>query len=54
MFIRFVSKRTHPNIDAELGMFAARDYVDFLGKKGVFKEPMTKLFTGSVQMAVAD
>lgn len=44
MFIRFVSKRTHPNIDAELGMFAARDYVDFSREKGSIQRAHDEAF----------
>lgn len=34
MFIRFVSSFSHPNLDVELGMFAARDLIDFSKLKG--------------------
>ncbi|WP_298258397.1 hypothetical protein [uncultured Litoreibacter sp.] len=34
MFIRFVTNLPHPTVDAELGMFAARDDVDFSVQKG--------------------
>ncbi len=44
MFIRFVCNRTHPNIDAELGMFAARDYVDFSQQKGSIQRAHEEAF----------
>ncbi len=34
MFIRFVANTDHPNLNAELGMFAARDTIDFSQMKG--------------------
>ncbi len=34
MFVRFVANVPHPNIDADLGMFAARDEIDFSRFKG--------------------
>lgn len=34
MFIRFVGNSPHPTVDAELGMFAARDSIDFSQQKG--------------------
>ncbi len=33
-YVRFVSSEQHPTVDAELGMFEARDRIDFSQKKG--------------------
>jgi hypothetical protein len=33
-YVRFVSGQPHPTVDPELGMFAARDNVDFSLAKG--------------------
>jgi hypothetical protein len=33
-YVRFVSADPHPTVDAELGMFAARDSIDFSEMKG--------------------
>lgn len=34
MFVRFVCNRPHPTVDAELGMFAVRQEIDFSRCKG--------------------
>lgn len=44
MFVRFVSNRPHPNINAELGMFAARDHVDFSKQKGSIQRAHEEAF----------
>ncbi len=44
MYIRFVSNRIHPTVDAELGMFAARDDVDFSELKGSIQRAHDEAF----------
>ena len=44
MFIRFVCSLPHPNVDAELGMFAARDRIDFSAQKGSIQRAHEEAF----------
>ncbi len=44
MYVRFVSAQPHPTVDAELGMFAARDEIDFSRCKGRIQKAHEEAF----------
>ena len=44
MFIRFVCSRPHPTLDSELGMFAARQEIDFSQMKGSIQRAHEEAF----------
>jgi hypothetical protein len=44
MFIRFVCNQPHPCVDAELGMFTARDDIDFSKLKGSVQKANEEAF----------
>jgi len=44
MYIRFVCEKPHPTVDAELGMFAARDDIDFSSLKGSIQKAHEEAF----------
>lgn len=44
MYVRFVSARPHPTVIAELGMFTARDDVDFSQCKGSIQKAHEEAF----------
>lgn len=44
MYVRFVSALPHPTVDAELGMFSARDDVDFSACKGSIQREHEEAF----------
>ncbi|TYC49413.1 hypothetical protein FMN50_25590 [Rhodobacterales bacterium] len=44
MFVRFVCSRPHPNVDAELGMFKAREEIDFSQLKGSVQKAHEEAF----------
>ncbi|WP_428651481.1 hypothetical protein [Roseibium sp.] len=44
MFVRFVCNRPHPTVDAELGMFTARDEIDFSQLKGSVQKAHEEAF----------
>ncbi len=44
MFIRFVCDRPHPVLNAELGMFAARDDLDFSNVRGSIQRAHEEAF----------
>lgn len=44
MYIRFVANRAHPTLDAELGMFEARNEVDFSRQRGSLQRAHDEAF----------
>ncbi len=44
MYVRFVCSQSHPTLDAELGMFAARDEIDFSQKCGSLQRAHEEAF----------
>lgn len=44
MYVRFVCAMAHPTLDAELGMFSARDYIDFSELKGSLQRADDEVF----------
>jgi hypothetical protein len=45
-YVRFVSADLHPTVDAELGMFAARDRIDFAEMKGSIQRAHDEAWQG--------
>ena len=44
MYVRFVCSQQHPTVDAELGMFAARDNIDFSKLRGSIQRAHEETF----------
>lgn len=44
MYVRFVCNKPHPTLDAELGMFAARQEIDFSQFKGSIQKAHEEAF----------
>ena len=44
MYVRFVCSQPHPTLDAELGMFAARDQIDFSSLRGTLQRAHDEAF----------
>jgi len=44
MYVRFVCSQPHPTLDAELGMFAARDKIDFSKLRGSLQRAHEEAF----------
>lgn len=44
MYVRFVCSQRHPTVDAELGMFAARDNIDFSQLRGSLQRAHEEAF----------